>query len=162
MSGTTIAYDTDVYMDPALPGLLADLQFTDKVVIACGPAPQPFGSVVGMDTATGVSALPVANAQGIAIRETAYGGRAGGQAGAYVQYDAIAVCKRGRIWALASGACTKGGPVKYDPTTGIVGDAGTATLAKAKFVTGDVTLTGLIAGAPTRRIVQVELHEPTA
>lgn len=154
----TVSYDTDVYMDPAVPGMPADTGVKDTLSIPCG-SPQAFGTVVGVDVATDVSVLPVAGAKGICLYDSGYNGRRLGQEG-YVEGDAMSVCQQGRVWALASGPCTKDSPVKYDPATGIVSNTGTATLPRAKFITGDVTIQALIMGGPARRIVQVDLGRP--
>lgn len=156
-----VTYNPDTDSAPAVPGMLADSGFTDKITVPCGAAPQPFGTVVGTVAATGISVLPVgANLAGIALQDHAYAGRRITQDG-YVQYDAMSVIARGRVWALASGTCTKDAVAKYDPATGVFADSGTATYPNAKFLTGAVQITGILSSNPAARIVQVELHNPT-
>lgn len=157
-----IAWNPDWQHPPAFAGMLADSMVTDKVTVPCGAAPQPFGTVVASVPASGVSALPIGanSVEGIAIHEHGTGSRMNAaQQGAYVQYDAMSVLRRGRIWAKASGACTKDAVAKYDPATGQLADAGTGTLANAKFLTTALTVPDILGGG-SQMIVQVELHSP--
>lgn len=147
---------------PAFAGMLADNGFTDKLTVACGPSPQPFGTVVGTNPTTGRSVLPVGtNPIGVALHDHNVGGRAEGGDG-YTQYDRMGVIQRGRVWGLANGACTIGAPAKYDPATGAFSDAGTATFPKARFLSATITVPGFGAGALAAQAVMVELHNPTA
>src|SRR3712207_1416106 len=96
--------------EPALPpGSNFDTGFGDTVAVPCGATPQPFGTVVAYVEATGVSVLPVgANPiAGVAIHEQQRGSRRA-QRGNYVEFEAISAKRCGRVWAAASGACTKG------------------------------------------------------
>lgn len=156
-----VTYNSATDMVPAYAGLPADSMFTDKVSVPSGAAGAAFGALVGVVPATGISVLPVGTLPlGIAIHDHNYGGIFGGQNG-YVQYDSISVMKRGRIWALASGTCTKGAVAKYDPATGIFADAGTGTLANARFITSNLSIVGIASGDAAQIIVQVELHDAT-
>lgn len=145
---------------PAFAGMLADSGFKDSVTVACGAAPQPYGTVVASTSATGVSVLPIGSnpIEGVAIHDHRGGARLVNNGDAYQQGDAMSVLRRGRIWARASGACTKDAVAKYDPATGLFGDAGTATLPNAKFLSANLTVPGIDTGSQI--IVQVELHSP--
>jgi hypothetical protein len=156
-----VTYDSTMDLAPAFPGMIADAMFTDKVTVPCGAAPQPFGTVVASVPATGVSVLPIAanSIEGIAIHEHQIASkRVGGDT--YTQYDAISVMRRGRIWARASGACTKDAVAKFDPATGIFADSGSATLVNAKFLNANLTVVAIAPGEATSQIVLVELHSP--
>jgi hypothetical protein len=144
---------------PAFAGMLGDDMFTDKVTVPCGATAQPFGTVVASVTATGVSVLPIgANIlEGIAIHDHSKAGRLTTQEG-YAQGDTISALRRGRIWARASGACTKDAVAKFDPATGIFADAGTATYPNARFLTAHLTVPGVLTGSQI--VVYVELHHP--
>lgn len=156
-----ITWDANFEYPPAFAGMIADDMFTDKATVPCGAAPQPFGTVVATVTGTGVSALPVGTniIEGIAIHDHRFAGRLTYPVqDGYVQYDAISVMRRGRIWARASGACTKDAVAKYDPATGIFADAGTATLPQAKFLSANLTIPGIDGGSQI--IVLLEVHSP--
>lgn len=155
-----VTWSPDFDFPPAFAGMIADSMFTDKVTVPCGAAAQPFGTVVATVPATGVSVLPIgANTiEGVAIHDHRFSGRYVGQEG-YQQFDPMLVMSRGRVWALASGACTKDAVAKYDPATGVFADAGTATLPNATFLTANLAIPG-IGGVGTQTIVQVELHDP--
>ena len=160
-----ISIDTTFEPPPALPGMIADSMFTDKVVVPCGAAPQPFGTVVASVPATGISVLPIgANPiEGIAIMDHQVAGAAtatGATQDGYRQYNRMSVMRRGRIWGLASGACGKDAVAKYDPATGMFADAGTGTLPNAKFLSAAVSIPGLASGEAAVSIVLVELHSP--
>lgn len=154
-----VTWNSDFDYPPAFAGMIADDMFTDKVTVAAGAAGVQFGCVVATVVATGVSAMPIGTnvIEGIAIHDHRFAGRVTTQEG-YAQYDAISVMRRGRIWAKASGACTKDAVAKYDPATGQFADAGTATLPNAKFLTTALTIPGIESGS--QMIVQVELHSP--
>jgi hypothetical protein len=145
--------------------MLADAGFTDKVSIAAGTEHQ-FGTLVAADAATGKSVMPIGTnvIQGIALHDHNISGRyLPGVANAtdrYVQYDPMTVLRRGRVWARASGACTKDAVAKYDPATGIFANAGSATLKNAKFLTANLTVIGITPTDATSIIVMVELHDP--
>jgi len=165
MSTLPITYDATFDPPPAMPGMIADLAFTDKIVVPCGTAATPFGAVVAYVTATGISVLPIGTnpIAGVAIMDHQVAGRrtaTGVQQTAYVQYDAMSVMRRGRIWARASGACTKDAVAKYDPATGIFADAGTGTLANAKFMSANINIPGVATGDATEIVVLGELHSP--
>ena len=149
----------------ALPGMIADSMFTDKVVVPCGATPTPFGAVVAFVSATGVSALPIGTnpIAGVAIMEHLLGGRrnnSGAQSTSYEQYDRISVMRRGRIWGRASGACTKNGVAKYDPATGLFADAGTGTLPNATFLSANISIPGMLSTDAAESVVLVELGSP--
>lgn len=154
-----VTWDANFDYPPAFAGMIADDMVTDKVTVPCGATAQPIGTLVASLVATGVSVLPIgANPiEGIAIHDHRFAGRVTAQDG-YVQGDAISVMRRGRIWARASGACTKDAVAKYDPATGIFADAGTATLVNAKFLSAHLTIPGVETGSQI--IVLVELHSP--
>lgn len=166
MVTTPVSYTHATDMAPAFAGMIADAMFTDKVSVPCGSAPQPFGTVVAYVEATGASALPVgANpVAGIAIHEQQTGSRRN-QTDGYVQYESMSVMRRGRIWARASGTCTKGAPAGYDPATGMLtnvaaGPPAMVALTNAKFLTANLTVGAVEPGGPTQSIVLVELHSP--
>ncbi|EHL99374.1 hypothetical protein HMPREF9946_03136 [Acetobacteraceae bacterium AT-5844] len=142
---------------PGLPGLLYDSGFTDKVTVPCGATAQPFGTLVAYVSATGISVLPIGTNPivGVALKDDAIA------SDGYVQYDAMTVVRRGRVWALASGTCTKDAVAKYAPATGVFADAGTATLANAKFLSGNITVPAFGPGGTSVQIVLVELHDPS-
>jgi hypothetical protein len=157
-----VTFDATTEYAPAFAGMIVDAMFTDKVTVPCGATTQPFGTAVASVAATGVSVLPIgANViEGIAIHEQQLGSRRGTVDG-YVQYDAISVMRRGRIWARASGACTKDAVAKYDAATGIFADAGAATLPNARFLSANLTIPAVQAGTDTsHQVVLVELHAP--
>lgn len=157
-----ISYDPLFDLAPGFPGMIADSMFTDKITVANGTAPTPFGTVVATVAATGRSVLPISTnpIAGVAIHDhNLSGGRISQDT--YVQYDAISVMARGRIWARASGTCTKEAVAKFDPATGIFADAGTATLANAKFLSSNITVIGITPGDASSQMVLVELHNPT-
>jgi hypothetical protein len=157
-----VSYNATFDMQPAVPGLLADSGFTDKITVPCGAAAHAFGTVVAAVAATGVSVRPIGTnvLQGIAIYDATLAGRHNAQDG-YVQYDAISTLRRGRIWARASGTCTKDAVAKFDPATGVFADAGTATYPNARFLSGNITSVALLPGETTEQMVLVELGEPT-
>ena len=158
-----VTYDATFEPPPAMPGMIADAMFTDKVVVPCGAAAQPFGTVVASVAATGVSVLPIgANPiEGVAIASHVHGGRAGGTPGSYVQYDAMSVMRSGRIWGRASGACTKDAVATYDAATGMFTGAGSpATLPNAKFLTANISIPGILSTDAAESVVLVELHSP--
>lgn len=154
-----ITWDANYDFPPAFAGMIADDMVTDKVTVPCGASPVPHGAVVASLATTGVSVLPIGTnpIEGIAIHDHRFAGRVTSQDG-YVQGDAIAVMRRGRIWAKATGACTKDAVAKYDPATGLFADAGTATLTNAKFLSANLTIPGVDTGSQI--IVLVELHSP--
>lgn len=151
-----VTWNADYDLPPAFAGMIADSMFTDKVTVAAGTA-HPYGTVIATVAATGVSALPVGTnvVEGICIHD-----HRGGHFGVtgYTQYNAMSVMRRGRIWALASGACTKDAVAKYDAATGIFADAAVTTLPQAKFLTEALTIPGVDGGS--QMIVLVELHSP--
>lgn len=156
-----ITFDATTEYAPAFAGMIADAMFTDKVTVPAGTT-HPFGTVIASVTATGVSALPVGTnvIEGVAIHEQQLGSRRGGIDG-YVQYDAISVMRRGRVWGRASGACTKDAVAKYDPATGIFADAGTGTLPNARFLSANLTIPAVQAGTDTsHQVVLLEIHAP--
>lgn len=157
-----ITYDPLFDMAPGFPGMIADSMFTDKITVANGASPTPFGTVVATVAATGRSVLPISTnpIAGVAIHDHNISGRVVSQ-DTYVQYDAISVMARGRIWGRANGTCTKEAVAKYDPATGIFSDAGSATLANAKFLSGNLTIIGITVGDASSQMVLVELHNPT-
>jgi hypothetical protein len=157
-----ITYNATFDMQPAIPGLLADSGFTDKVTVPCGATAQPFGSVVASVAATGISVLPTGTnvLEGIAIYDATLAGRHDAQDG-YKQYDGISVLSRGRIWARASGTCTKDAVAKFNPATGVFADAGTVTYPNARFLSANITSVGLLPGEAAEQMVLVELGDPT-
>ncbi len=160
---TPVTFDPNVDYAPAFAGMIADAMFTDKVTVPCGAAPQPFGTVVASVTATGISALPIgANViEGVAIHEQQIGSKRGAAGDTYTQFDAMSVMKRGRIWARASGACTKDAVAKYDAATGVFADSGAATLPNARFLSANLTIPAVQAGVDApHQVVLVELHAP--
>ncbi len=158
-----VTYDPLFDLAPCFPGMLADSGDTDKVTVPCGTAPQAFGTVVATVPATGISALPIgANTlQGIAIHDQTFAGRVVSQDG-YVRGDPMSVITEGRIWARASGACTKDAPAKFDPATGVFSDAGLATYPRARFLTGQVSVIGVLSTDAATIAVQVELMNTSA
>lgn len=156
-----VTFDPTFDYAPAFAGMIADAMFTDKCEVPCGAAAQPFGSVVAYLEADGTSVIPHgANpVAGVAIHEHQTGSRRTQTTG-YVQFQAMSVMRRGRIWALASGACTKGAVAKFAPATGIFADAGASTLANARFLSAALTVPAIWPGEPTQQIVLVELHSP--
>lgn len=167
LTPTTYTPGVDTHA-PAIPGMLADNMFTDKGTVPCGSSAVQFGTVVATSPTTGISVLPIPTAgtppaasglQGIAIHDHAYAGSFTQQNG-YIQFDAISVLARGRIWALASGTCTRDGPARFDPANGTFSDTGTITYPNAKFITGAINLGSLLSSIPNALIVQVELHAP--
>jgi len=157
-----VTFDPAVDYAPAFAGMIADAMFTDKVTVPCGATPQPFGTLVASTTATGVSVLPIgANIiEGIAIHEHQLGSRRTGTDG-YVQHDAMSVMRRGRIWARASGTCTKDAVAKYDAATGIFADAGAGTMPNARFLSANLTIPAVQAGVDAaHQVVLVEVHAP--
>lgn len=164
-----VSYDTAFDMVPAFAGMIADSMFTDKVSIPCGTTPVLFGAGVFADP-NGRSVAPAALSatviwQGVAIHDHNLSGRwLPGVTGAndgYVQYDSIAVMKRGRIWARASGACTKDAVAKFDVATGLFADAGTGTVPNARFLTANISIIGVLGTDTPHSIVMVELGDPT-
>lgn len=157
-----VTYNATFDMQPAIAGLLADSGFTDKITVPCGATAQPFGTVVAAVATTGISVLPVATnvLQGIAIYDATLAGRHDVQDG-YKQFDAISTLRRGRIWARASGTCTKDAVAKFNPATGIFADAGASTYPNARFLSGNITSVALLPGEATEQMVLVELGEPT-
>jgi hypothetical protein len=154
-----VVWNPDTESPPAFAGTPGDSGIGDKVGVPCGAAPQRFGTVVASVKTTGVSVLPIDAAQhaveGVALHAHHPAGRVAGQDG-YVQGDMMSVKRRGRIWALASGACAKDAVAKYDPATGVFGDAGTATYPGARFLTADAVVMD-IGGAGSQRVVFVGL-----
>ena len=147
--------------EPALPpGSTYDSGFGDTVAVPCGAAPQPFGTVVAYTESTGVSVLPVgANPiASVALREHQTGSRRAH--GNWVQFEATPAKRRGRVWAAASGACTKGAVARFDPATGMFATAGSATYPNAKFLTADRLADPVVVGDAGERVVLVELHSP--
>lgn len=159
MATVPITWDANFDYPPAFAGMLADDMFTDKQTIPCGVTTQPFGTVVATVVATGISVLPVATnpVQGIALHDHRFAGRITTQEG-YVRYDAMSVIGRGRVWALASGACTKDAVAKFDAATGIFADAALVTYPNARFLSTALTIPGIETGS--QLIVLVELHHP--
>lgn len=161
-----VSYDSSFDPIPAYPGLLMDAGFTDKITIPAGTSHQ-FGTVVATTAATGRSVMPVgANVvQGVALHDHSIAGRylpdVANSNDRYVQYDAISVLRSGRIWARASGACTKDAVAKYDPATGLFADAGSATLPGARFLTANLSVVGVFTGDTPNIVVAVELGDPT-
>ena len=155
-----VRYDPNYDLVPAFPGMIADSGFSDTVTIACGPTPQPFGTVVGEDTATGRSVFPITNPKGVALHDHNYAGRVGGVDG-YTQFDAMSVAQRRRVWGLASGTCSKDQVAKYNPANGTFSDAGTATMPNAKFLSANIACVGVRPGEAAAQMVLVELHSPT-
>lgn len=149
------AFNPTLDMSPATAGMEADAMFTDTVTVPCGAAPITFGVVVARVTATGISARPIgANPLvGIARRDATI------PSGTYAQFAAMSVMTRGRIWALASGTCTKDAVAKFDAATGVFADAGAVTYPQAKFLTGAIDTPA--NGGTAEKIVLVELHAPT-
>lgn len=158
-----VTYDPLFDLAPCFPGMLADSGFTDKLTHPCGATPQPFGTVVATVPATGISVLPIGTntLQGVAIHDQTVAGRIVSQDG-YIRGDAMSVIAEGRIWARASGTCTKDAPAKFDPATGMFSDAGTATYPRARFLTGQVSVIGVLSTDAATIAVQVELMNTSA
>ena len=160
-----VSYDPTFDPAPAFPGMLADAGFTDKVSIAAGTTHQ-FGTLVAADAATGRSVMPIGTnvIQGIVLHDHNISGRfmptVANASDRHVQYDNMTVLRRGRVWARASGACTKDAVAKYDPATGLFANAGSATLKNAKFLSANMTVVGIDPTDATSIMVLVELHDP--
>ena len=155
-----VIWNAETEFPPAFAGMSFDSSFKDDITVPCGASPQPFGTVVASVAATGLSVLPIGTnpIEGVALHDHRFSGGIVGQEG-YVQFNAMSVRRRGRIWALASGTCTKDAVAKYDPATGIFADAGTGTLPNAKFITGHIAVPG-INGVGSQTVVGVELGSP--
>lgn len=156
-----VTFDATFDYAPAFAGMLSDAMFTDKAVVPCGATAQPFGTVVAYTEADGISVIPHGSnpVAGVTIHSQQAGSRRTGTTG-YVQFEPMSVVRRGRIWGLASGACTKGAVAKYAPATGIFADAGASTLVNARFLSAALTVPAIWPGEATHQIVLVELHSP--
>jgi hypothetical protein len=161
-----VNYDPNLDFAPGFPGMKMDSGFGDVVSIPAGTS-HLFGTLIATVAATGRSVLPIGtnSFQGIAIHDHNLSGRympsVANAGDRYIQYDAISVMRKGRIWARASGTCTKDAVAKYDPATGIFADAGSATLKNARFITGNISVVGIDANDATSIMVAVELHDPS-
>lgn len=153
----TYSVDSNLYMTPAIAGQLADMQFTSKETHPCGANAVPFGTIATPASDGKVQVGGTGVGGGVAIHDHTIAGVY--QAGEYRQYDAVSLLRRGRIWVKASGTCTKGGAVKFNATTGLVGDAEAVVLKNARFRTAAVSMQGL-PGDNAVSLVLVELHDP--
>jgi hypothetical protein len=144
-------------------GMKAD-SMDDNVDTFAAAAPIPVGVVVSrvapadMKVQAGGAAMV-----GIALHDHIIGSRGG-----YLQYDAVSVLTRGRVWAKVSDATNveDGTYVHYDPATGMVA-AGTGTkLINAVFRSKAVPLPDVnqvVWGDGTSPLgAIVELHYPFA
>lgn len=145
-------------MQPAFVGMKADSMFDNVDTFPCGEDDIAFGVVFGHDPTTGKAVLPVGTlVGGIALHDQVIAS----VHGKYVENTAISGLTRGRVWARAGGACTKGAAAKYDPATGVFSDAGTATYPNARFKGSVVSSGGILPGDPSQSMVLVELHDPS-
>lgn len=152
----TYVVDSTLYMTPAFAGMLADVQFTSKETHpAAGTI--SFGMVVTPAADGKVSAGGTGVNGGVAIADHTVAGVY--QASQYRQYDPVSVLRRGRIWGLASGTCTKDAVAKYASATGIFLTAGNTTLKNARFRSANISFPGL-PGDAAQILVLVELHDP--
>lgn len=147
-------------MSPAFPGMLADSGLTDKITIPAN-ASIKFGTAVGRNGSDRAVNAAGASCVGIALQDHSFGGawNPAGPIDGYAQFDAVSVIQRGRVWALASGTCTKGAAAKF-AADGAAADSGTA-LPGARFLSGDFSFNSFIPGIGTQRVVLVELNNPT-
>jgi hypothetical protein len=167
---TAVTYDSGFDLVPGFPGLLYDAGVTDKISVPCGSAAVPFGCAVFADPATGHSATPVTGTFiGAAIHDHNLSGRYSSVAGAndtYIQYDAISVLRRGRIWARITGTVVKESVVVTALTTDLsftttAADATHIVVPNARFLSANLSIIGILAGDTANNIAILELHEPT-
>lgn len=120
----------------------------DRVETFAAEGQIPFGTVVTVGTKPTQAKLGGTAAIGIALHSHAVVKQ-------YEKYDAVSVMTRGLAWCAVKGddAVTERGEVKFDPATGLVSDAASATLTNAIFRSGVVT-------TPFGKIALVELHAP--
>lgn len=143
-------------MPKAFPGMIADMTRGHTETLPCGAVNGlQFGIVVGK--VAGKANLPVGAAPaGITLHDQVedHNGR-----GAYRQFSAVSLETRRPVWCRASGVCTEGAVAKYDPTTGIFSDAGSATLTGCTFGSKDSIEAGIMPNDPPFRIVLVKLQQ---
>ena len=154
----TYTPDSTLYMPPAFAGQLADLQFTSKETHPCGTNAVAFGCAVTPASDGKVQVGGAGTGGGIAIHDHTVAGIY--NANEYRRYDAVSVLRRGRIWAKATGTCTKGGVAKFDATTGVFSDGGANTLKNARFRTAKISSANNLPGESAQELVLVELHDP--
>src|SRR3954464_13846056 len=162
MSQTITGGPYNAYQSQAMIGMKAD-SMDDNVDTFAAAAPIPVGVVVSrvapadMKVQAGGAAMV-----GIALHDHIIGSRGG-----YLQYDAVSVLTRGRVWAKVSSATNvaDGVYVHYDPATGEVGTTGTK-LVNAVFRSAAVSLPDVNevvwGDGLTSLGAIVELHYPLA
>jgi hypothetical protein len=162
MSQSVTAGPYHAYQGQAIIGMKAD-SMDDNVDTFAAAAPIPVGVVVSRVAAFDMKVQAGGTAMvGIALHDHIIGSRGG-----YIQYDAVSVLTRGRVWAKVKDATNveDGVYVHYDPATGEVGTTGTK-LVNAVFRSKAVPLPDVnevVWGDGTSPLgAIVELHYPLA
>src|SRR4051812_933419 len=166
MSQTVTAGPYNAYQSQAMIGMKAD-SMDDNVDTFAAAAPIPFGVVVSRVSTANLKVQKGGTAfVGIAIHDHIIGSRAG-----YIQYDAVSVLTRGRVWAKLKSAVNvqDGAYVGFDATTGEVSAwpaPGGTKLLNAVFRSASASLPDaaqVIWGDGTTSLgAVVELHYPFA
>jgi hypothetical protein len=162
MSQTITGAPYSAYQSQAMVGMKAD-SMDDNVDTFAASAPIPIGVVVSRTAAFAQTVQAGGTAQvGIALHDHTIGSRGG-----YIQYDAVSVLTRGRVWAKLSSATNvdDGVYVHYNPVDGVCAASGTKLLnavfrSKAASLP-DATQAVWGTGVTTLAAV-VELHYPLA
>jgi hypothetical protein len=167
MSQTVSPYAA--YMAPAFIGMKADSMEDNVESFACAAAGGiPFGVVVGRSVANAITIQP-GNGVGAQIPVgVSLHDHIAGVNGGYLQYDAVSVLTRGRVWArIKSGTVgiADGVSAFFDATTGEFTVSGTGPIAYPHAVYRSAMITIPVVGMSTYGsglAAIVELHYPTA
>lgn len=153
-------YNAPYFFAQAIPGLIADSTDVKNVdTFACGATAIGFGLVCSRNGAASMTVVPGgALPVGISVHDHLIASRGG-----YIQYDAVSVLSRGRIWAalLNTTGILDGAPVFFDAATGKVNTTGSGTaIPKAVFRSAPASIFDLLGGAAVN-VAIVEFNYPT-
>lgn len=162
MSQTITGAPYSAYQSQAMVGMKAD-SMDDNVDTFAAAAPIPVGVVVSRTAAFAQTIQAGGTTQvGISLHDHTIGSRGG-----YIQYDAVSVLTRGRVWAKLSSATNvdDGVYVHYNPADGTCAATGTK-LMNAVFRSKAASLpdaTQVVWGTGVTTLAAVvELHYPLA
>lgn len=147
-----------LYLQPAFAGMKGDSMDDNVDTFACGATPFGFGLVVGRTAAAALTvqaggATPV----GVSLHDHLIGSR-----NSYVQYDAVSVMNRGKVWCQVgtdTANIVDGAYVAFETATGkvVFTPTGNTVLPKAIFRSAPIAVYD-ITYTTTTNIALVELH----
>lgn len=136
-------------MNPATPGMPADMRNWDSITRICETAAGiVFGVAVGRGDDDPEKNAKVAGALpdflGVSFRDVTLD-HAAATLDKYAETENMGICTRGSVWVRVSGSPGPDSPVHYDASTGIfAASAGSGPVRGARYMTETVTVAGSI------------------